>query len=238
MAAAAVLAVVVGSFGFRARMQKPLLQLNLVPASVAASTLDVGFLGPRMRGGPGGAPDLNEDKRAEFERRFQIGVQVVNLQASLAADQTEKARDAIIQLNPLLAAEPFLSADTAAYGIILKDLQKNRPPHEMLPLALKVEGQLINEFDSFDFDMGRWAEAGLLSATAQDAAFFERSDIEKLTRWLSRRDRTEIEPEALTAIGEIREVLRKSSLDEKDYAELKRQFEMILRTYYPRGRNE
>lgn len=243
LAAAAVLAVAVGVRSYRASLEPPIsATAQLVSPGVARTATDF-WDGPRDRG-------RGEGEKEGAEREFSFGVQVVNLQAGLIAGNRERSEDAIIQIHRLLGQELAVDAIQKSYSDLRAALWNPRTvPQEMLPAATQAGAALGERLDSPYFELGRWAAAGFISASARDPHFFDSREAQRFPGWLLRHqkrqedlpenEQVEIAPEVLDEVRAIEQILEeRDSLEEEEYDQLKSHLSEVLYFYYPYYREE
>lgn len=191
------------------------------------------WLGPTYRGEGG-----DEEGKLD-EPPFRLGVQLVNLQASLKAGNVPTAQDVVARILGLLKAQPFTDELYKAYTGITIALEDHKPPSELLPEASRLAKECRELFDpTTPLDLGQWVEAGRLAALSHNPSFFQQSDTRSFLRRFRWRDKlglgdTKLDPVSRESLDQISEIASKSALQASDYAELQRQFDKILEIYYP-----
>lgn len=188
------------------------------------------WTGPRYRGE--GEVEANLDEAA-----FRTGVQLVNLQVSLRAGNTEEAQNAIATILGLLDA-----------GILTQDLEKkyedltasleNRPPSSSLPKASQLAQETRDIFDPGSLDFGQWVEAGRLAAATGNPGFFLQGETRSFLRRLLWRDKlglgeVQLDEPTRQSLEEVSRILSKGELAASDYAGLTDALEQILEIHYP-----
>ncbi len=232
---AALLLVGVGGGGTYLAFLAPPPQMVSTPATPPLTSLPQGdqalWLGPTFRGEPG------EEQTKINDASFRMGVQVVNLQATLQAGQVKESQDVIARILGLLKPQPFTDDFQKGYIGITTALEK-RPPAEFLPEAARLAKESRDAFDTRSLDFGQWVEAGRLAALAQKPSFFQQSENRAFLRHLLWNDKfglhdIKLDPVTRASLDRISEVASKDNLRPSDYAELKTQLEKILGIYYP-----
>lgn len=190
------------------------------------------WLGPTYRG-EGGEEDAKLD-----EPPFRMGVQLVNLQASLKAGNVSAAQDVVARILGLLKAQPFTDDLYKAYTDITVALENQKPPSELLSEASRLAKESREVFDPTPLDLGQWVEAGRLASLAHDPSFFQQPDTRSFLRRFRWREKlglgdTKLDPASRESLDQISEIVSKGDLRASDYAELQRQFDKILEKYYP-----
>jgi hypothetical protein len=233
IAALLLISVGTGSFHFLA-LPPGLVPTKLVPPLADPSSVDGQlWLGPTYRG-EGGDEEVKLDEAA-----FRMGVQLVNLQASLKAGNIPAAQDVVARILGLLKAESFTDDLQKSYTRITVALEDHKPPSALLPEASRLAKDSREVFDpTTPLDLGQWVEAGRLSALAQDPSFFQQPDTQSFLRRFRWRERfglgdTKLDPGARESLDQISEIASKGNLQASDYAKLKEQFDKILGIYYP-----
>jgi hypothetical protein len=191
--------------------------------------------GPTTRGSGGG----DEEQAPLDEVSFHMGVQLVNLQASLKAGNVLEAEDAVARILGLLEPQQFTDDLQKGYTGITAALENHKSPGELLPEASRLAKSFRDEFEpSTAFDFGQWVEAGRLAALARNPSFFQQPDTRSFLRRFRWREKlglgdTKLDPVSRESLGQISEIASKDDLTAADYAELQRQFDKILEIYYP-----
>jgi hypothetical protein len=234
IAALLLVSVGIGSFHFLT-LPPGLAPTKLVPPLANPPSVDDRlWLGPTFRG-EGGDEEVKLDEGA-----FRMGVQLVNLQASLQAGNVPAAQDVVARILGLLKAQPFTDDLQKGYTGITVALENHKPPSELLPEASRLAQKSRELFDpATPLDLGQWVEAGRLAALAHNPSFFQQSDTQSFLRHLYWRDKlgfgdTKLDPVSRESLDQISEIASKSNLQASDYAELQRQFDKILEVYYPK----
>jgi hypothetical protein len=232
IAALLLVGVGTGSFHFLAR-PPGLVPTKLVPPLANPSSVDGRlWLGPTYRG-EGGDEEVKLDEAA-----FRMGVQLVNLQASLKAGNVSAAQDVVARILGLLKAQPFTDDLYKAYTGITVALENRKPPSELLSEASRLANESREVFDTTPLDLGQWVDAGRLAALARNPSFFQQPDTQSFLRRFRWREKlglgdTKLDPISRESLGRISEIAFKDDLQTADYAELQRQFDKILEKYYP-----
>jgi Putative zinc-finger len=234
-AAAAALVAVLGAFIFRALRPAPPLAVAALaePLAPRFAGLRQEVWGQRTRGG--GEPETGALLR---EQSFRLGVEVLNLQAALAADDRQGAESAAAQVNRLLGDVDLVDEKTSAfYRRLFGQLESPRPPHELAPDAARAAetGLRGAVLDNLYFDYGKWAEAGRLSALAREPSFFARPENRRFLAALRRGEAGAQPPEVTGALAAIDRRLAREPLGATDYAALTEAFGQILRAFYAGG---
>jgi len=231
---AALLLVGVGTGTFQFLAPPPgLVPTKLVPPFADPSSLDEGlWRGPTYRG-DGGDEEIKLDEAA-----FRMGVQLVNLQASLKAGNAPTAQDVVARILGLLEPQPFTDDLQKGYKGITAALD-HKPPSELLPEASRLAQESREIFEpTTPLDLGQWVEAGRLAALAHNPSFFQQSDTQRFLRRLLWRDKlglgdTKLDPVSREILDQISEIASKDDLQAADYVALQKQFDRILEKYYP-----
>lgn len=190
------------------------------------------WVGPTFRGGHGGGTI------AVDPASFQIGVQLVNLQVSLEADDADQVSDTIARILQILETQDLVRPLKESYNSLKSQILDSGSPRDFMAEASQLMGETRDYFEAPHLDLGQWVEAGRLSAIAQEPSFFQRGENRSFLRrtlWRQRfgiGDMT-IEPAALKSLKDISEVLDQDDLTSADYARLKQSFDRILEIYYP-----
>jgi hypothetical protein len=195
------------------------------------------WLGPTTRGGP------TEEEIKSDEAAFRMGVQLVNLQATLKAGKVREAQDVVARTLGLLKPQPFSDELQKDYTGITVALDKGKPPVDLLAEASRLEKRYRTDFEpGTPFNFGQWVEAGRLAAQLQDPAFFRKASTRDFLQRCLWRDKlhglpwikdAKLTPPIHANLQNISEIVSKGDLRPSDYAELTAQLEGILKTYYP-----
>ncbi len=231
---AALLLVGISGAGWYFLGSPPALTPNAVTASLQRKPGLTGdfWLGPTTRG-----PGDDQEKRFE-DASFQMGVQLVNLQLSLEANDGEEAgRNILPRIRQVLDTQPLMSPLTDAFAALSADLE-SKAPRELLGKAAQVAHDSRDYLDEPYLDLGQWVEAGRLAALARNPSFFQQSDTRSFLRRFRWREKlglgdTKLDPVSRESLNQISEIASKSDLQASDYAKLKVQFDQILGIYYP-----
>ena len=234
MAAAAVLLVAAGGGGYYFAGPPPALLTAQVTRPIQGKPEQMGnlWLGPTSRGAGGTGEEIPPDPAA-----FQLGVQLVNLQVSLKANQGEQAQDVVARILQNLDNQVFVDNLKEGYKGITGDIANGTPPKKLVGEASKLAEQARESFTPLYLDLGQWAEAGRLAAISHDPSFLQQSQNQSFLRRLLWRDR--LGSKALKSLKENRELdaisqlLAKGDLQPADYEELKGHFKKILDANYP-----
>jgi hypothetical protein len=190
--------------------------------------------GPTARG----AGDEGKEVRSGLAS-FQMGVQLVNLQVSLGANQGEQAQDVVARILQILQGQLFVDELTKGYKDITLSIANGTPPERLAGRVSELAGQARDAFETSHLDLGQWVEAGRLAAIASDPAFFQQRKNRIFLRHVLWRDKLGFKdsklPEASRGdfyrIGQL--VLDQSQLQPADYPKLQDLFESILKADYP-----
>lgn len=259
-AAAAVLVVGLSAVGMSILLLAPppdLVTAELTPPKIAEplqrgpGLLESLWL-PRDRGGAEGE-EILVDPAA-----FQIGVQLVNLQVSMEANDVQQVSDTIAGILQVLetqiAVKPLTEEYISLKSKILEDGAP--PPQNFIGEASQLIQETEDSLEKLSLDFGQFVEAGRLSAIAQEPSFFQRDENRRFLRRTIRRQRIvqepsflflsrevwrerfdvddmTLDPAALQSLKEVSEVLDQDTLSSADYARLRQSFDRILEIYYP-----
>ncbi|HEV8578818.1 MAG TPA: zf-HC2 domain-containing protein [Thermoanaerobaculia bacterium] len=205
------------------------------PVQGQTGLLEQFWLGRTERGGGGEeGPGVPVNEAA-----FQVGVQAVNLQVSLQAGDGDKATNSVAYILKALKGQYTGGLDEAYTKEITGAVVEGKPPRDLIPTASKLAQDARDILGPEDVDLGQWIEAGRLAAIAGESSFFEnRANRAFLRRLLWRQKlgfdkEMKLDPGARQSLQDISSVLAKNDLSPSDYAKLQRDFESILRIYYP-----
>jgi hypothetical protein len=234
-AAAALLVLSGGLGGYLLLSTPPALRPDKVAGPVLGKPLADGSLwvGPTYRGGG------DEGEEAPFDpASFQMGVQLVNLQVKLAANDGPGAQDIVARILQTLEGQFLTEGLKTGYRGITTAIANGTPPRDLIPKASQLAQQARELLDAQHLDFGQWVEAGRLAAIAKEPSFFQDGDSRAFLRRLRWRQKfgigdLKIDPQARQSLEEISEVLGKGDLAGADYASLQQSFDRILEVYYP-----
>lgn len=195
-AAAAVAACAAGFFIYRERFAKPDLPLSEMVASLpAGQDPRLAAWGEQsMRGGEEPAGELTPGS-------FLFGVLEMDLAWRLAAGDWQGAAELSRRIANLLAEASFSKDDTASFRDLASALRSGSPPADVLETTIEALEAAELSFSPAHVKLGRWAEAGRLSALAREPAFFETRENRRFLEILLH------EPEALRDLNEGEEVV-------------------------------
>jgi len=117
------------------------------------------WTGPRHRG-------IEDEEIGIDEASFRLGVQFVNLQLSLKANDTQDASDAIAFILNLLPSGSFTGDYQKDYTAVKTNLLNGKASVDLLPEAARLAQESRDAFDPTSLDLGQWVEAGRLAALA------------------------------------------------------------------------
>lgn len=232
---AALLLIGIGSGSYLAYFQfLAAPKLATIPPTPPLASLPTGtqlWVGPTYRGGEG-----EQDTRIK-EASFRMGVQLVNLQATLQAGKAQESQDIIARILNLLKPQPFTDDLYKRYVGITTSLDK-RPPTEFLPEAVRLAKESRDVFDTPSLDLGQWVETAYLATLEKNPSFFQQSDNRAFLRRLRWSDKlglhdVKLDPATRASLDRISDIISKSDLRPSDYTELQHGLEKILGTYYP-----
>lgn len=196
--------------------------------------------GPTPRGAGETEEEVPLDPSAFQPSAFQIGVQLVNLQVSLKANQGEQAQDVVARILQNLDTQMFVDNLKEGYKGITVEIANGTPPEKLTRKASELAGQAREVFAPryLYVDLGQWVEAGRLAAISHDPAFFRLPASRSFLRHALWRDRLHIKGSKLPeksrmefyAIGRI---LDDGGLKPQDYTKLRDHFDKILANEYP-----
>lgn len=234
MAAAAILLVAVGGGGYYFVGPLPSLLTAQVTKPIQGEPGSGSFwLGPTSRG----AGDTEQEVPSE-PAAFQMGVQLVNLQVSLKANQGEQAQDIVARILQNLENQMFVDELKEGYKGITGAIANGSPPKNLRGKASELAGQAREILDPLYLDLGQWVEAGRLAAISQNPTFFRLPETQTFLRRALWRDRLGFKDSKLPAnsrkeLDAIAQILDKSDLQPADYRTLRDHFEEILKANYP-----
>jgi hypothetical protein len=234
-AAAGLLLVAGGGGGYYLAGPLPALVTAAVtpPVQNAAGLTGSLWRGPTYRGGGEEGAETPLDTAS-----FQMGVQLVNLQATLAAGRGEDAQDIVARILTILKDQLFVQELTKGYTAITVAIENGTPPRTLAGQAGQLAAQAREVFDVPRLDFGQWVEASRLAALGGQASFFARGDSRAFLRRLLWRQKLglgemKLGPAIRQDLAGISDLLEKRSLDPTDYTKLSHRLTAILRIYYP-----
>jgi Putative zinc-finger len=215
----------------------------LMPVQVAgpvqgnAEVSDKLWLGPTSRGGG------EEEKEVALDpASFQMGVQLVNLQVRLAANDGRGSEDVVARILQVLETQYLAEDLKKAYKNITFSIENKTPARSLLGRTSQLAQQTRETLDAPHVDFGQWVEAGYLASLSQSPTFFQQSESRKFLRRLRWRDKlherlglgdTELDPITRASLDRVSEIISKRDLRPADYDEIEQQLRKILDHYYP-----
>jgi Putative zinc-finger len=235
MAAAVLLAAVASGWYYLAG-PLPALAVAQIAETIQGKPEQMGnlWLGPTSRGAGGSEEEIPLDPAA-----FQIGVQLVNLQVSLKANQGEQAQDVVARILQNLETQMFVDNLKEGYKGITSDIANGTPPTKLTGKASELAGQVREVFAApLYLDLGQWVEAGRLAAISHDPAFFHLPASRSFLRHALWRDRlgrknSKLPEKSRMELYEIGRILDKGDPQPGDYPKLLIRFNKILAAEYP-----
>jgi hypothetical protein len=188
---------------------------------------------PATRGGGEG-----EEKDWRLgEVAFRLGVQAINLRASLEAGDRDTAADVIAYILNALKDQPLSGDLEQPFKELKSTVLEGGSPSQSLGEADRLL-QDARELDPLFFDLGRWVAGGQLAASYRDPAFFRLPESRDFLRRSLWRDRLGLKDSKLPQgsrndLDAIYQLLAKGDLQPADYATLKSHFDNILTANYP-----
>jgi putative zinc finger protein len=177
--------------------------------------------------------ELSPEKAA-----FRIGVQIVNLQIALAANNVKNSQDARAGIYRVLRTQSFTGDLPTSYEQLAGAIEKAKSPKDLLPRASQLAKELSDYLDPLYFDLGQWVEAGRLAAISHDPAFFRQPGNRSFLRHSLWRDRFGFEDSKLPAgsraeLEDIYKISDQGTLKSADFVKLQGHFKKILELNYP-----
>jgi Putative zinc-finger len=232
---AALLLVGIGSAYFFFLASPPVL----TPSAVTALLPDKpGLIGSFWQGPTNRGPGEPEDKPLD-EASFQMGVQLVNLQLSLEANNRDKARgDILPRIQQVLKTQSGVAPLKDSFKALSADLE-SKAPQEALQQVSRVTQDSRGYFDEAHFDLGQWVEAAYLATLEKNPSFFQQSGNQAFLRRLRWNDKlglhdVKLDPDTRASLDQVSDVISKSNLRPADYAKLQQELEKILEHLYPK----
>lgn len=213
------------------------------------------WLGETMRSG-----GESEEERLSHEASFRVGVQLINLELSLAANEKRAAQDAVARILRELSTQTFVQKLPEQYKAITLAMEDGKAPRDLLLEVARLaefSREILEPASDLSYvDLGQWVEAGRLSAIAQEPSFFQQAENRRFLLRTIRRQRvvqepsflflsrkvwkerfgvddTTLDPAALQSLKDVSDVLDQDTLSSADYARLRQSFDRILEIYYP-----
>src|SRR5258706_2264931 len=162
---------------------------ELVTARLTPAPQGEVWYGERLRGGSGEGQEAGEPGISLESAAFRTGVQIVNLQAKLQANDVNAVSGTVIPaaLNALHGQLGATELENDFKGITLA-LGQNKTPKDLLPEVSMLAAE-TRDLDPLYFDLGQWVEAGRLAVIAHDPTFFRLPDTRSFLRRVLWRDR-------------------------------------------------
>lgn len=191
------------------------------------------WVGPTPRGGG------EEQDRPFLDASFQLGVQLINLQVALEAQDSETAARSILpRIHQVLESQVLFSDLKTPFEELSGDLiDKPMQPATFEKLQRNATASRIYADETY-LALGQWVETTHLAAAAHNASYFQQAGTRRFLRRVLWRDHvgmgeTKLDPPTRASLEKISDVLSKGDLKAPDYAELRRQTEKILEIHYP-----
>jgi len=180
------------------------------------------------RGGPEDAPALDTGPSEVL-----LGANLVDLRLNLARDDREQALNVLSRINGIMGGLLFVKEPAAFYEKAHGDLyERKRTPEEVTEEAARVEAELTEIYSDTPYlPLGKWTEAGRLSALAGNTAFFEDRDNRRFPGWLLRNAAEDLDEDVVPTLKRIRGILEDSDPSELPHEDLAKQFKGILDHY-------
>ncbi|HEX4964553.1 MAG TPA: zf-HC2 domain-containing protein [Thermoanaerobaculia bacterium] len=179
------------------------------------------------------------EKEMPFDQAsFKVGVQLVNLQVSLAANDRGAAQDSLALILQLIETQPSAYRLKDLYRELISPLAAGKPPRELLPKADELGKATRESLEPSIVDFGQWVEAGRLASIAREPTFFHRYETRLyLLRILFQPWRGlgkgKLAPQIVEHLRQLRPALYRGDLTAVDFDELKGHFDKILEANYP-----
>lgn len=190
----------------------------------------VGLVDTGVYRGNGRAVDTDIDRRD-----FHLGVQLVDLEVSLLAEDKEKAANLLFDLRNILLEAGLLDEQAEGYAELRRQLAEEAPPWpEIRATTTRLEGELVDRFSPLYLNFGKWAEAGWLAARGGDGEYFASPAHRRFLRWLERRGAETLSPEVVEELDALTALLEKGPPPEDQLPALAKRYEAIKRLLKPR----
>ncbi|HEY8020836.1 MAG TPA: zf-HC2 domain-containing protein [Thermoanaerobaculia bacterium] len=228
--ATAVAAAVVAVFGtviYQQIFGPPQVEVARLLTSLAGrqAAIAQSYWGPVTRGVSTGPDD-------HTRAAFQLGVEMVNLDVSLAVGDRAPAENAAAHVNGILK-EASAGFDTRQFFLELPaKIHSGAPLASLAAEVRKARQDFEGYLEKDDYDFGRWAESGRLAAAAAQPDFLMARDTRRFPRTL-RGHLGKLTPRPAAALDAIAKILDRGELTAADYKALDAQFREILDSYYP-----
>jgi hypothetical protein len=231
LAAAAVVAAVGGSiYLYRLWAEPPALAVAELVAPLAPGVRSAE--GPLWRGPTrSGAGEAASPGLASI---FRLGVLLVDLQASLARSDADESDFPLREIERLVGPDELLFAGEDVIERVRRAAEALRAAgsdEARRRAASEIERTLDAYFaldEAPELGLGKWVEAGRLSARLQDRSFFQAgSPGQRYLRWLRRHGEDFVPPEALAEVERVAGICRREELGPSDLRELEQAFQAI-----------
>ena len=165
---------------------------------------------------------------------FLLGAHLVDFRLSLARKNEPGMDDALARINGHLAElSPRADEQAKFYAAARVQLSQGQLPKDFPQQAERMEASLRREEYPY-LPLGKWAEAGRLSALNQSPDFFQDPENQKFLQSFLHHELRNLEaeaPEVATNLGKIQDALATSAPSSLPYQELQERFEKILSFY-------
>jgi hypothetical protein len=187
--------------------------------------------------GPGEEAEPGNELSPE-QAGFRIGVQIVNLQIALAADDVKNSQDARARIYRMLKTQNFTGDLQTSYEQLTSAIEAAKSPKDLLPKASQLAKESRDYLDPLYFDLGQCVEASRLAAISRNPTFFRLSEARSFLRHVLWRDRLGFKDSKLPAesrpdLDAIYQISGQSPLQPSDFVTLQDHFKKILELNYP-----
>jgi len=226
--AAAAASVIFGPAVYQALLGPPKVEVASLLTSLAGRQAAIAgsYWGPVHRGASGGPDDHSLAS-------FRLGVELVNLEASLAVGDRTPAQTAAAHINGLLEGTSAGLDTKQFFSGLPTRIASGAPLASLAGETTKGQQDLEGYLEPNHYDLGRWAESGRLAAAAARPDFLTARDTLRFPRLLRGQLGDTLKPRAGAALDEIAKILDRGELTAEDYKALDARFQEILESYYP-----
>ncbi len=159
-----------------------------------------------------------------------LGAHAVDLSLSLRRNDRDRALNDLAFINGHMSELLFWPDQTQAYKEIQRRIYEGAAPKDFLRRAEEVEATLPVKEAPY-FALGKWTEAGRLSAVAENPDFFLDSRNTRFLRAFLRKEEETLDESAIALLEKVRETLGDLEPSALPYPQLREQLGAILTHY-------
>lgn len=221
--AAAVILVIVIKFFLQLTGEYSPLSSSQIMSRLSKST-DIRTLARTIKEGL--APSYGFTVAVPLEKAsFRIGVSLIDLEISLAAEDKAKSLDIIKRVNSNLRDIEGSGDLISFYSDISKKLEEGAPPKEFSEKSQKIESFIKNKDTFLYLRFGEWVEGGRLAAFSKNKEFFDSKSLQYFNNNLEGKN---LPQGIFTSLNEVKSILGQDTISEKDFKQIDVAFSTII----------